>query len=361
VIHHDGEAAAPELFLLKAEDIPTSWRELRESSPSHQSTEFLRELANNPTRARTLAVARGLLRSKRSWPAVPARYTAGSKSRLPQEDYEEYDTYFGVTRVEPVDRPVDIMALSIARALFEHIYDAEQSGLQQSSGRYSADLVCALNSAAGILRLGLTGGDPTASADCHRVRDIASDVGNLVRVAPEAAPIDALLRWRRGHQVFFVLMQGLILSANLAIDAIVGGDISRARFALATATACMDGAGAALRYAGDFSPTQYARTVRPAMGPPLVNPRFSGLQARDHRVMLNRFQDVRLKIDRSTGALAGAYARFRHATAQAYAAHKFVCARFGGSSEPSLRMAANSTSMASETLERIGRSRLEKL
>jgi hypothetical protein len=120
----------------------------------------------------------------------------------------------------------------------------------------------------------------------------------------------------------------------------------------------MRGSAAAMRYAGDFAPRRYASTVRPAMLPPNLPPKFSGLQLRDHRVLLKALAEVKPLIAAAGDHVRPAYRRLLEQMRAAYSAHKLVCSRFGGDREPSLRMSTGADCSAVDVLDRLERSRL---
>jgi hypothetical protein len=156
---------------------------------------------------------------------------------------------------------------------------------------------------------------------------------------------DPAARWLIGHQLFFALIQGVIVGLNWFAGAVADGSAANANAAadadsgLAFAAAFMRSSAAAMRFASDFAPADYEATVRPAMVPPAVRTGFSGLQTRDHAHLVRQFAALKPVLTR--GASRGtAHDRFVDSVVAAYAAHEYICARFRGDVLPSLRMAA---------------------
>lgn len=170
-------------------------------------------------------------------------------------------------------------------------------------------------------------------------------------------------RWLVGHQFFFAVLQGTIVGLNCFIRAVERGDDADSRAAVRVASAFMRSSGAALRFTADFGPVDYDLLVRPAMAPPAVRAGFSGLQTRDHALLVDLFAKLRLIVHGLGVSRDGAaFEEFVDATINAYDAHQFICARFGGDVLPSLRMAANSQGRSNQpgaaALRQIMRARL---
>ncbi|ATB30111.1 hypothetical protein [Melittangium boletus] len=170
---------------------------------------------------------------------------------------------------------------------------------------------------------------------------------------------DALLRWTRGHHVFMVLLQGLIVVLNGLHRDLESSDIPAARAGLERATVLMRGSESAMRFAGDYDASAYERSVRPHLMPPRAPSELTGLRWRDHEYLIKVLTGLRplfLKLDPS---LKPQHEAFYRAVAQTYDAHKCVCARFVGTESASLFMAERSDRSAMEVLEHFKRSRLQ--
>ncbi|BCB78763.1 hypothetical protein GCM10022251_78420 [Phytohabitans flavus] len=194
----------------------------------------------------------------------------------------------------------------------------------------------------------------------------------VLRRAPRHTPAgyDPERRWLVGHQLFFALLQGVIVGLNCYLEAsAAGGDpdddeaAADADAAVRVAAAFMRSSAAAIKFAADFGPVDYEARIRPAMSPPSVREGFSGLQTRDHAHLIRLFARLRATAAAHGEGPAGeAFEQFVEATVTAYEAHKFICARFGGEVLPSLRMAAasrgRSTQAGLTALRQLMRARL---
>lgn len=168
----------------------------------------------------------------------------------------------------------------------------------------------------------------------------------------------ALLRWKIGHQIFFVLIQGLIVTLSCLERSIRAGDLEEAGAALAAATALMHSSGASLRLAADFEREDYEQIVLPSMSAPHVTERFSGLMSSDHREMVRLLTRLRELLDELPGGLVSELEAFASALDETYEAHKLVCERFGGAGRPSLRMGERAKEPAVQVVDHLKRSRL---
>lgn len=172
---------------------------------------------------------------------------------------------------------------------------------------------------------------------------------------------DALRRWVRGHRIFMVLIQGLVIAVNELTDAVAQTATDRAAESLDLALSLMRASEAALRFAGDFTPDEYEALVRPTLMPPAAPPGLSGLHWRDHEYMVKRLVEARQLLSEVDPSLVPLRARFREAYAAAYDAHRFVCARFVGEDVGSLLMTPKSKQSAVGVLTQYKRVRLQNI
>jgi hypothetical protein len=149
----------------------------------------------------------------------------------------------------------------------------------------------------------------------------------------------ACARWRVGHQLYFVVIQSLTVAMLLAMRAARDDEEVSLVDALALAGSCADAAGASMRFTSEFPLPVYVERVRPTMLPPHVEPGFSGFATRDHRRLVAVFRQVHA-VRSDLAAVGEPYDRFVSAVEDMYSAHAGVCAHFGGTREPSLRMQA---------------------
>jgi hypothetical protein len=329
------------LHLLKAESLPRSVEELRAcTNPSvARALDLVAHVGPEAADAEALRWVAAALEAV-GLPAVPVGYTAEEIATLPPDRYEEHDEFFLVVRTggDPTARFTQTLLESYRSLLL----DALASGVTLTPVEWQ-HLRSAFDATLAYLRRAV------AAVPESSLRPLAVEVVER--------PTSAELRWRLGHQVFFAMIQSLIVATGCAMHALDTGDLGRASADLDLATVLMEGSAASLRFAGDFSPEDYEQRVRPAMMPPHLQPGFSGLQVRDHRYLLQRLRKLRLAVIEVGQPLRQQYERFIEAFARTYDSHKLVCARFNGDVEPSLRMSTDADIMAVEVLDRLKRGR----
>ena len=175
------------------------------------------------------------------------------------------------------------------------------------------------------------------------------------------APRDPHLRWRTGHQVFFPMVQAILVGLRCFVSAVLDGAPDEAVQALAFASRVMCASARALEFAADFTPHSYATSVRPSMTPPGTKMGLSGLMSADHHEMVVHFQQVRPIQAVLGGELRLAYDHFVNTVAQTYQAHHHVCTRFNGDRMVSLRMNDASSMTAAAALEQLAAARVRML
>ena len=185
-------------------------------------------------------------------------------------------------------------------------------------------------------------------------------------VAPEppaAARCDrqqnALQRWTRGHHMFMVVIQGLVVIFNCLRHELEASNLRTADALLRAATRLMMGVGPALRFTGDFGYSEYEKEVRPTLTPPAAPPGLSGLYWRDHEYLMKLLARMRPMLMNLDASLRDHLHPLHEALATAYESHKFVCGSFVGSERSSLLMASRTQQPAVETLDHFKRVRLQ--
>ncbi|KUM94743.1 hypothetical protein AQI95_43455 [Streptomyces yokosukanensis] len=261
-------------------------------------------------------------------PAAATKYTDAERKALPEDLYEEHDLFFGAIRV--TGNSVETFTYTMLEALRSQLNDALSAGISLSSGERAQLREAFWTTFHMLWRLGVAGTPFEYAARAHTQ---GTDVGT------GDVKSDPLIRWRLGHQVFFALIQALIVSVGCLEECLKDDPdaIDSACGLLEDATVLMIGSGASLRYAGDFTRTHYTDSVRPAMMPPRINAKFSGLQLRDHRILLKLLHRVKPLVASPAPAVDKSYRLLLDAMSTAYDAHISVCSRFGGDREPSLR------------------------
>lgn len=163
--------------------------------------------------------------------------------------------------------------------------------------------------------------------------------------------VNPLKRWKVGHKIFFVHIQGLIIELRRFKAAIQSGNFAAADQNLRRAGHLMFASAPLMAFTGDFSPAEYAEEVRPTMCPPNTIEGFSGLLSRDHRELVRLFSELRPIFMTLPSCLNAARQYFLSGGAALYEAHKFVCEKFGGGSQTSLRMNESSEKSSVDVLD----------
>jgi hypothetical protein len=172
---------------------------------------------------------------------------------------------------------------------------------------------------------------------------------------------DPYCRWLTGHHAFVVIVQCLVITLNELRSALSQGNGQKADMLLALASRLLDASVGAFHFACDFSPQRYKDTVRPTMMPPNAPSGLSGLLSKDHRVLVQLLVGLKPEIEISARGILPNYPVFERSLANAYDGHKLICARFSGSSAPSLRMSEESVEVAVDVLEQFKQTRLRNL
>ncbi|MGV4989152.1 hypothetical protein ACVB8X_43405 [Streptomyces sp. NRAIS4] len=322
-------ADIPPLHLLKAEQLPAS-RGAIAGMMNQRTADALRtviDITPQDSDRRALAAVDAALACLAS-PAAAIKYTDAERKSLPEDLYEEHDLFFGAIRV--TGNPVETFTYTMLEALRSQLNDALSAGISLSSGERAQLRDAFWTTFHMVWRIGVAGTPFEYAARAH-TQGTDTSTGDVKG--------DPLIRWRLGHQVFFALIQALIVSVGCLEECLKDDpdDIDSACRLLEDATVLMIGSGASLRYAGDFTRTHYADSVRPAMMPPHINAKFSGLQLRDHRILLKLLHRVKPLVASPAPAVDKSYRLLLDAMSTAYEAHISVCSRFGGDREPSLR------------------------
>ncbi|MEU1400361.1 hypothetical protein ABZ403_30415 [Micromonospora zamorensis] len=333
----------PTLHLLKAEQLPASRGAITDMM-NQRVADALRTVIDitpqDPNRSASAAVDAAL--ACLTAPAAATTYTDAERKALPEDLYEEHDLFFGAIRV--TGNSVETFTYTMLEALRSQLNDEFSAGTNLGSGE-RAQLREAFSATFRMLwRIGVAG---TPFEYVARAR--AQGTG----IELDDTEGDPLTRWRLGHQAFFALIQALIVSVGCLEELLQHDpdDIESACRQIEDATVLMIGSGASMRYAGDFTRTHYTDAVRPAMMPPYINAKFSGLQLRDHRILLKLLNRVKPLLASPAPAVGKSYGLLLDAMSTAYDAHIAVCSRFGGDRESSIRL-PGSTVPAVEVLER---------
>jgi hypothetical protein len=170
--------------------------------------------------------------------------------------------------------------------------------------------------------------------------------------------MDPMRRWVLGHQIFAALTQALIFSLQEFELAMRHRDQQGAADALKVAADLFVASATAFRFTADFPASFYRNVVRPSMMAEQVGEGFSGLLSADHRQLVAVLVRTRPLMIEAATCLAPEHGRLTSALNQVYDDHRFVCARFDGTKNPSLLCPHSSALTGVEQLERYRHARV---
>ncbi len=246
----------------------------------------------------------------------------------------EYDRFFRVARAS--DDAIDCLAMAnLAAVTHWHL------NLLRGSSLSTVERVYIKSAAVSLLHqlARLAEDNATPSKAVQRPGDVPQkvsqgpgvvaegDVQNRRQGAlPDGEP--AFQRWIVGHQLFFVLIQGIVIALEGLEEALGVGETSAIGRAFEETVDLLWASAIALRFAGDFSGTEYDQVVRPIMEPPHVSEGFSGEHFVDHARLLRQLRRIKKPLLALPDALKPLHQRLLLATDAVYANHAFVCSRF---------------------------------
>ncbi len=171
--------------------------------------------------------------------------------------------------------------------------------------------------------------------------------------------------WVRGHWIFLVFIQSLILSLRRFGMAVKQDNHPLAETELRSATRLMWAAGSAMKLSANFEQQIYMNNIRPVMSigteTSVVDVEISGFMFWDHHYLVNIIwkREIRNLLQNLPETLRPYYTEFAEAYRDGLSTgHVGICARFGGRDTTSL---FSSKMNAADLLEQIGKSRLRQL
>jgi hypothetical protein len=154
----------------------------------------------------------------------------------------------------------------------------------------------------------------------------------------EAIPAErAVQRWLRGHQIFAVITQGLIVVVQALARAARQGDAPRVEAQVWCLARLYQASAAAFRFTADFPRAHYEGLIRPSMSEPHAPAGFSGTLSPDHACLVRALMAAQPALDLAARVCPDAHTAARQALGAMYADHKLVCARLAGLDQPSIR------------------------
>ncbi|MGA5133402.1 hypothetical protein ACPCTO_26725 [Streptomyces olivoreticuli] len=109
---------------------------------------------------------------------------------------------------------------------------------------------------------------------------------------PADGQVDALRRWKLGHQLFHLLLTVMNTTLDETVAAARDYRWPSLVSGMERLRALYEAATAAMTYASDFPSSVYRNEIRPTMEPPFVAPGFSGVFNREHHVMVDRLRTL---------------------------------------------------------------------
>lgn len=290
---------------------------------------------------RRLAAAIPRVAGRRRWPDVTELVQRGNTL-----DSDIHDAFFNIFRGDDHAELRHVLAiLDAAVALQAELSDSET-----------------LLDAAALVRIGRGLEDSFTLATGIRAGPLALPVH---RVGLIDDPDRAARRWVRGHHIFLIITQGLIVALDTlaAVTRDPDGEHDHAvgLEALSAFASLIDISSDAMSLTGDFAPDIYDRVIRVAMAPPFMPEGFSGVFSSDHRHLVRRMREERPMFELLRHGWPGAHADVVASMVRLYDNHKHVCSRFIGVDQASLLMNPDGGETAIDQLEKFKRSRLRNL
>lgn len=223
--------------------------------------------------------------------AGPSDSTLDSAQRL-------FDSYFHVERADGA--PVELLRHAMATAL----------------------PVCAADIAAGV-KLSEAQLE-TLAKGLHRLADWALVPSEVSGALPETVESDALFRWKQQHQLFFLIIHGMLYLLHVLEEALDKEHALVIKAILEDFGDLMEASAVAFHLASDFSAEDYEGLIRPDMH--AHDPHFSGLFYADHKELVTSLRVLQRVPDDFELELA----RIDDAITETYEVHAKVCLRFVG-------------------------------
>lgn len=282
-------------------------------------------------------------------------------TNLKYQQVQEFDRYMEVQHVK-AEAPAKLIVTSLLRAYlgfleisagldFTHHKNSVKSGFKT----YALLLIRAF----GLEEYNLID-------RIDNIQDLSnSDPSLKIETNPTLSPLHV---WKKGHWVFLVFSQALIISLERLVAAIGNDQLDQAKVDLETTTKLMYASGAAMKLTGNFTREKYESDIRPTMTigntQSLVqSENLSGLMMWDHDYLINVICKQKLLPILKTlpSILAAEHENFVRAYQCGISeGHKSICENFGGGEIGSL-IAASESSAAIKTLEKFEKSRLKLL
>lgn len=209
-----------------------------------------------------------------------------------------FDSYFLVERA--TGAPVDMLRAAMAQVLPVCVADIE-TGADLSDAQLE-----------------------TLARGLHRLADWALIPTNMPDYAPPAISADPLFRWKQQHQLFFLIIHGMLYLLHVLEEALDREHAPVIQAILSDFADLMAASTVAFHLAADFSTEAYETRIRPDMT--AHDPHFSGLFYADHKELVTSLRVLKRVPDDFEEELT----RISDAISETYDAHARVCLRFVG-------------------------------
>ncbi|SFR45204.1 hypothetical protein [Litoreibacter janthinus] len=209
-----------------------------------------------------------------------------------------FDSYFLVQRA--AGAPVAILRAAMARALPVCVADIE-TGADLSDAQLE-----------------------TLARGLHRLADWALVPTDMPEYTPPKTPTDPLFRWKQQHQLFFLIIHGMLYLLHVLEEALDREHAPVTQAILTDFADLMEASTVAFHLTADFSTEAYETRIRPDMI--AHDPHFSGLFYADHKELVTSLRVLKRVPDDFEEELT----RISDAISETYDAHARVCLRFVG-------------------------------
>jgi hypothetical protein len=291
--------------------------------------------------------------------SLEQNFSTGTKLKCQQ--VQEFDRYMEVQHFKAKE-PAKLIVASLLRAYLGFVeisvgQDFNHNKALVKSGFKSYELLL-------IRAFGL---DEYHSDDRIIISQNLNDYHTIFNIEPNLT-LSPLQIWKKGHWMFFVFSQALIISLNRLVAAIANDQIDQAKIELETTAELMYASGAAMKLTGNFTREKYESEIRPTMtiGNPqslVESENLTGLMMWDHDYLINvTCKQKLLPLMKTLPSILEAeheklLLAYKHGISDG---HKSICAEFGGGETGSL-IAASESCTAIKTLENFENSRIKLL
>lgn len=290
---------------------------------------------------------------------IPLGKEFSTGTNLNYQQVQEFDRYMEVQHLK-AEEPAKLIVTSLLRAYLGFLeiskgltFNPNKASVKSGFKTYVILLIRAF----GLDEYNLINNSDTSEILTN------SNPSLNIEINPTLSPLHV---WKKGHGVFLVFSQALIISLDRFLAAIGNDQLDQAKVDLETTTELMYASGAAMKLTGNFTREKYESEIRPTMtmGNPLSlvqSENLSGLMMWDHSYLINVICKQKLLPIMKTipSSLECEHEKFVRAYKWGISdGHKSICAEFGGGEIGSL-IAASESSAAIKTLEKFEKSRVK--